>query len=66
MPKMPSSLYNHLICPVSYGKLRYDEQNQELISEKAGLAYPIRDNIPIMVASEARTITSKFTKSILS
>ncbi len=45
-----------LVCPVTKGTLRYDREKQELISEKAGLAYPIRDGIPIMLADEARQI----------
>ncbi|MEQ8319614.1 MAG: Trm112 family protein [Rhodospirillales bacterium] len=43
-----------LVCPLTKGTLRYDRDNQELISDKAGLAYPIRDGIPIMLADEAR------------
>lgn len=43
-----------LVCPVTKGPLRYDAAAQELISEQAGLAYPIRDGIPIMLADEAR------------
>jgi uncharacterized protein YbaR (Trm112 family) len=45
-----------LVCPLTKGPLRYDAEAQELISEQAGLAYPIRDGIPIMLADEARTI----------
>ena len=45
-----------LVCPVTKGPLRYDREKQELISEKAGLAYPIRDGIPIMLADEAREV----------
>ena len=45
-----------LVCPVTRGPLRYDEAAQELISEKARLAYPIRDGIPIMLADEARRL----------
>lgn len=45
-----------LVCPVTGGSLRYDETHQELISEKAQLAFPIRDGIPIMLASEARQL----------
>jgi uncharacterized protein len=43
-----------LVCPVAKGPLKYDQDNQELISEQAKLAYPIRDGIPIMLADEAR------------
>ncbi len=45
-----------LVCPVTKGPLRYDAEAQELISEQAGLAYPIRDGIPIMLPDEARAI----------
>ena len=43
-----------LVCPVTKGPLDYDDAAQELISKKAGLAYPIRDGIPVMLADEAR------------
>ncbi len=45
-----------LVCPVTKGPLRYDADRQELISEQAGLAYPIRDGIPIMLIDEARKL----------
>lgn len=45
-----------LVCPVTKGPLRFDPDAQELISEKAGLAYPIRDGIPIMLPDEARPL----------
>ena len=45
-----------LACPVSKGPLIYDRQRQELVSRAAGLAYPIRDGIPIMLADEARPL----------
>ena len=45
-----------LVCPLTKGPLRYDESKQELVSEKAGLAYPIRDGIPIMLVDEAREL----------
>ncbi len=48
-----------LVCPVTKGPLIYDTENQELISEKAKLAYPIKDGIPIMLAEEARSLDSK-------
>ena len=43
-----------LVCPLTKGLLRYDRAAQELISEEAGLAYPIRDGIPVMLVDEAR------------
>ncbi len=45
-----------LVCPLTKGPLRYDAQRQELVSEKARLAYPIRDGIPIMLIDEARNL----------
>ena len=45
-----------LVCPVTKTTLEYDKENQELISRKAKLAYPIRDGIPIMLKEEARSI----------
>jgi len=45
-----------LVCPLTKGPLEYDREASELISRKAGLAYPIRDGIPIMLVSEARQI----------
>jgi uncharacterized protein len=45
-----------LVCPLTKGPLRYDAERQELISDRASLAYPIRDGIPIMLVDEARQI----------
>jgi uncharacterized protein YbaR (Trm112 family) len=45
-----------LVCPVTKGPLDYDPGRGELISRKAGLAYPIRDGIPIMLPEEARKL----------
>ena len=45
-----------LICPVTRQKLEYDRTANELISRKAGLAYPIRDGLPIMLEEEARQL----------
>ena len=47
-------LLERLVCPVSRTPLRYDEAAQELISNAAGLAYPIRDGVPVMLVEEAR------------
>jgi len=49
-------LLSILVCPVTRTALRYDEAAQELISEAAGLAYPIRDGVPVMLAEEARKV----------
>lgn len=45
-----------LICPKSHGTLRYDAEAQELISESAGVAFPIRDGIPVMLMDVARCL----------
>lgn len=45
-----------LVCPVTQGQLSYDAQAQELVSRTAHLAFPIRNGIPIMLASEAREL----------
>ena len=45
-----------LVCPLTKATLTYDAEAQELISEPAGLAYPIRDGIPIMLVDEARKL----------
>lgn len=47
-----------LVCPVTKGNLRYDAEHNELVSRLAKLAYPVRDGVPIMLASEARRIES--------
>jgi len=46
-----------LVCPVTKGPLAFDREKQELISRQAGLAYPIRAGVPIMLASEARELS---------
>ena len=54
--KADPKLQEILVCPMTKGPLRYDAAAQELISERAGLAYPIRDGIPIMLIDEARSL----------
>lgn len=49
-------LLEMLVCPLTKGPLTYDRERQELVSERAHLAYPIRDGIPIMLVDEARQI----------
>ena len=49
-------LLEFLVCPLTKGPLEYDAAAQELISRQAGLAYPIRDGIPIMLVDEARPL----------
>jgi hypothetical protein len=50
------NLLEILVCPLTKGPLRYDAEAQELISDQAQLAYPIRDGIPIMLVDEARPL----------
>ena len=45
-----------LVCPVTRGPLHYDEAAEELVSEAAGLAYPVRDGVPVMLVEEARPL----------
>ncbi|MDF1692054.1 MAG: Trm112 family protein [Zhongshania sp.] len=47
-----------LVCPVSKAPLDYDQQRNELVCKASGLAYPIRDGIPVMLESEARVLTT--------
>jgi uncharacterized protein YbaR (Trm112 family) len=56
--KVDPKLLEILVCPLTKGPLRYDAAAQELISDRAGLAYPIRDGIPIMLIDEARPLDS--------
>ena len=55
-PAIDPRLLEILVCPVTKGPLEYDRDANELISRKAGLAFPIRDGIPIMLPEDARPI----------
>lgn len=55
---MEKRLLDILVCPVTKGPLVYDKKTQELISLSAKLAYPIRDDIPVMLEDEARTLSA--------
>ncbi len=55
-PEVDPKLLEILVCPVTRTTLHYDRERQELISDKARLAFPIRDGIPIMLAEEARSL----------
>jgi uncharacterized protein YbaR (Trm112 family) len=55
-PDVDPRLLEILVCPLTKATLRYDREAQELISVEAGLAYPIRDGIPIMLVDEARPL----------
>lgn len=57
-PTVDPKLLELLVCPLTKATLRYDADRQELISDKARLAYPIRDGIPIMLVDEARSLDS--------
>lgn len=54
--KVDPKLLEILVCPITKTRLEYDAEKQELISKAAGLAYPIRDGIPIMLPDEAREL----------
>lgn len=47
-----------LVCPVSKAPVEYDADNNELVCRASGLAYPVRDGIPVMLESEARSLTT--------
>ena len=51
-----NKLLEILVCPKTGGKLKYDKKRKELISLKANLAYPIRNNIPILLEKEAKKL----------
>jgi uncharacterized protein len=54
---MDKRLLDILVCPVTKGPLHYDRQGNELISVSAGLAYPIQDDIPVMLEDHARPLS---------
>lgn len=56
METVDPKLLEILVCPLTKSPLRYDADRQELISDAAQLAYPIRDGIPIMLTDEARAL----------
>lgn len=55
---MDKKLLSILVCPVTKAPLEYDRENQELVCRASGLAYPIRDGIPVMLESEARQLSA--------
>ena len=55
---LDKKLLDILVCPVTKAPVVYDEQKQELICRASGLAYPVRDGIPVMLESEARQLTT--------
>jgi len=56
---MDIQLINILVCPICKGSVQYDKESQELICNIDGLAYPIRDGIPIMWCDQARSLDTK-------
>ena len=56
---MDKKLLDIMVCPATKGPLIYDKAKQELISKSARLAYPIRNNIPVMLEEEARVLTDE-------
>ncbi len=56
LARVDPKLLEILVCPLTKGPLSYDAERGELVSERAGLAYPIRDGIPIMLVDEARSL----------
>lgn len=56
---LDEKLLSILVCPVSKAPLEYDRQKQELVCKASGLAYPVRDGIPVMLEEEARTLTEE-------
>ncbi len=56
---MDNKLFEILACPCCKGELKFERENKELICRPCGLAYPIRDEIPVMLESEARTLNAE-------
>ena len=52
-------LLSILVCPVSKAPVEYDEEKQELVCKASGLAYPVRDGIPVMLETEARQLSTE-------
>ena len=55
-PAVDRRMLEFLVCPVTRGPLDYDPDRRELVSRNAGLAFPIQDGIPVMLADEARRL----------
>tara|TARA_B110000503_G_scaffold59580_1_gene94965 strand:+ start:16325 stop:16516 length:192 start_codon:yes stop_codon:yes gene_type:complete len=58
MVMIDKRLLSILVCPVSKAPVEYDKESDELICKASGLAYPVRDGIPVMLESEARQLTA--------
>ena len=60
--EIDSKLLEILVCPLTKGRLEYNKGKQELVSFEAGLAFPIREGIPIMLVDEARQLSARESK----
>jgi uncharacterized protein YbaR (Trm112 family) len=58
MPVIDKKLLQILVCPVTKAPLDYDEAKQELVCKASGLAYPVKDGIPVLLEAEARQLTA--------
>ena len=58
MPVLDKKLLQILVCPVTKAPLDYDEAKQELVCKASGLAYPVKDGIPVLLEGEARRLTA--------
>lgn len=56
---MNKKLLELLVCPVTKAPLQYDKKNAELVAVASGLAYPVRDDIPVMLEEEARELSEE-------
>ena len=54
--RIDPALLAKLVCPLTRAPLRWDEARSELVSEAAGLAYPVREGVPVLVVREARAL----------
>ena len=59
MREVDTALLPQLVCPVTRQPLRYDEGAGELVSDAAGLAFPVRDGVPVMLADAARPVSAR-------
>ena len=58
MPVLDKKLLQILVCPVTKSPLDYDEAKQELVCNASGVAYPVKDGIPVLLEGEARQLTA--------
>jgi len=58
MPVLDKKLLQILVCPVTKAPLDYDEAKQELVCKASGLAYPVKDGIPVLLEGEARQLAA--------